>query len=238
MDKVITLLFWKRPKYVRQVLDHLSQCRGIDAYHLVVHLDGPANKAVRELCHAIKFAPHETRQFHQNHGCNQCTRTVLRRGFDLSDYVIHVEEDVLLAPDALQYFEWARQFGPDKTLLNVSGIRHPTGWLFEHGHFPDGQAIEQKAKRSGGFTCWGWATWKDRWQELDKIWSTEPDRKLSWDVRIEQYRRQHKLAELMPLVSRVQNIGAEQGTHRGEYVLSYWAGSPGFVTPSKYQAIA
>lgn len=238
MKKVIILLFCKRPKYVHLVLQHLSRCIGIKDYHLIIQVDGPGNPEITKLCANIKSTSHELHQFKYNHGVNFSTREVLRRGFWQADYVIHVEEDVLLAPDALQMFEWARQYGADQTLLNIAGIRHASGWLPEHGPFPSGQEIEKKIKRDpSGFGCWGWATWKDRWERLDKIWSDKSDIDLSWDTRITQWRAEQKLNQLAPLVSRVQNIGAEHGVHRGDYILSYWAGSDGFKTPSNYYLI-
>jgi hypothetical protein len=237
MKKVITLLFWNRPQYVRMVLDYLSNCIGIGDYHLAIILDGPTHPEIRKICSGIKFARCEVHPINRHVGCNGATRIALNRGFELSDYVIHVEDDILLAPDALQYFEWARQFGGDKKLMTIGAIRHPTGWLLEHGPFPVGQEIERKVKRDGGFGVWGWATWKDRWLEFNKIWSTESDIALSWDTRLSRYRNERKLAQLVPLVSRVVNCGAIGGVHRGDYMLSYWAGSNGFQSNPNFYIV-
>lgn len=234
MSKVVTLIFWKRPQYAQRVLEHLSRCKGIENYELIIQIDGPPNSKIHHLCAAINFAQKDIQFSHANMGCNVTTKKVLHRGFERSDYVIHVEEDVILAPDALQFFEWAKQFGSEKDLLNIAALRHPNGWLREHGAFPNGQQIECKVQREGGFSCWGWATWKDRWIEMEKRWTTGTDRALSWDIVIDSLRREWNKCQLMPHVSRVLNIGAEGGVHRGDYLLSYWAGSPGFVMPSTY----
>lgn len=185
----------------------------------------------------LTFASADVKQFDRNMGCNHSTRTVLQRGFEISDYVIHVEEDVVMAPDSLRFFEWARQFGNDGTLLNIAALRHPDGWLPDRGAFPDGQEVEKKVKREGAFSCWGWSTWKDRWAEMDKNWSTDTDRRLSWDIRIEELRRKWESSQLMPFISRIINIGAEGGVHRGDYLLPYWAGSPGFIAPAEYYVV-
>lgn len=228
------MLFWKRPHYAHQVLEHLSRCKGIEDYELVIQLDGPVNADMQKVCSRIQFARKDVQQFAKNMGCNFGTKTVLDRGFKKSDYVLHVEEDVILAPDALRYFEWAKQFGDNTDLLNIAALHHPKGWFPEHGPFPLGKRIESRVQREGAFSCWGWATWRDRWDAMEKQWTTGDDRSLSWDVRIEQLRRQWNMCQLMPHVSRIMNIGAEGGVHRGAYFISYWAGSPGFIAPSDF----
>lgn len=238
MSNIITLVFWKRPQYAKRVLEHLAGCKGIDDYHLVIQLDGPPMQQMHDVCRRLTFArTAEVKQFERNMGCNHSTKTALQRGFELGDYVIHVEEDVILAPDSLRFFEWGEQFGSDTSLLNIAALHHPDGWLPGHGPFPMGQEVEKKVKREGGFSCWGWSTWKDRWVELEKNWSTGTDRGLSWDVRVEEMRRKWNSSQLMPYISRIMNIGAEGGVHRGDYLLPYWAGSPGFVMPDNYTLV-
>jgi len=60
------------------------------------------------------------------------------------------------------------------------------------------------------FTPWGWATWRDRWQQLTAGWSR--DEAISWDVVINHALRAGRY-EAFPTVSRIQNIGAENGVH-------------------------
>ena len=41
-------------------------------------------------------------------------------GFTQADYVILVEDDIVLAPDALEYFEWARDaYQNDPEVMNL-----------------------------------------------------------------------------------------------------------------------
>jgi hypothetical protein len=235
--KVITLCFWRRPQYAEHVLNSLKACAGIKDYHLVIHLDGPQMTSMKKLCENIRMAPREIIQSKKNIGCNQSTRTVLERGFQHSDYVIHVEEDVILAPDALLYFEWARQFGSDKNLFTIGAWRHRSGWLEGDGPFPVDQKIQTKVVRSPFFHCWGWATWKDRWADMKAHWTTKDDLTLSWDTALTQHRHKTGRHELLPLVSRALNIGAEKGVHRGDSWLSYWAGSTGFKRDTNYQLV-
>lgn len=233
--KVITMCLWRRLDIAKRTVGALAACDGIKDYHLVLHIDGNPCEHMVSWARSIGCCSKELLLADKNLGCNASTRRALRGGFERGDYVIHVEEDVLLAKDALRYFEWAQQFRSDPTLLTVGAWRHPRGWLYEDKKpFPMGHSIERQARKSPHFHCWGWATWKDRWQWMDGNWTNGDDQSLSWDVRINKWRHTQSFVELLPLVSRAINIGIG-GIHRDDAPLSYWAGSNGFVFPKSYQ---
>jgi len=228
MDKIITLLFCRRPRYAEIVLEHLRACEGIENYKLIINVDGPPIPEMKKVCSSILFAPTDVHYSDINLGCNHSTRAVLRRGFNESDYVIHVEEDVILAPDSLRFFEWARQFVTDQTIFNVAALKIPKASAAPKFN------TEGNVEKDWSFHCWGWSTWKDRWMEMDKNWSNKDDMNLSWDVHLNDVRSWRNGCELMPHVSRSMNIGKEGGLHCGEFLLPYWAGSPGFKSPIEY----
>ena len=231
-SKVITLCFWKRPVYATAVLDALRRCDGIENYKLLIHLDGGGHPDMHYLAASVDFCERIVVKRADHLGCNDMTRIALHHGFSHSDYVIHVEEDVVLAPDALRYFEWAEQFGKDGGIFTVSGWRHPSGWLPESGK-PYDPVMGGEARTEPFFTCWGWATWRDRWDEMDAHWTTGTDLSLSWDIAISGMRGTR--FEVHPMISRAVNIGKLGGVHRGDSPLTYWAGSPGFTTPTVYK---
>lgn len=236
--KVITMAVWRRADVLKKTLHALEHATGIGDYTLVIHCDGGGNqnetRAVRYVCRDIDFAETLIKFNRGNLGCNENTRRVLHRGFELSDYVIHVEEDIVIAPDALLYMEWAKQFRNRPEIWMVSMWRHPSGWLHESGTpFPLGQAIETKVCHSGGLLIWGWGTWRDRWETMEKNWTTGDDKTLSWDTHLTAVR--HKLGKfcICPLVSRAVNVG-DGGIHRDAAHLDYWAGSTGFQRNANY----
>ena len=132
--KVITCCFWRRPAYTKKIIDALKKCKGIGEYLILIQQDGADSKGdygqsvVRNICESIDFAEARIVSESSHLGCNENTRRALAAGFVHSDYVIHIEDDVMVAPDALSYFEWARQFGSDPSLFIVSAWRHPAGW--------------------------------------------------------------------------------------------------------------
>jgi hypothetical protein len=232
--KIITLCFWKRPEYAQAVLNSLKACAGVDRYTLLMHLDGGGHPDMPAVANSVDFASKVVIAHSDHAGCNWNTRRALAHGFNESDYVIHVEEDVILAPDALRWFEWASHLRDVKTIFTTNAWRNDVGWMPEQGRpFPPGEA--SRAVAMPFFNCWGWATWADRWREIDAGWTTGTDQSLSWDTSV-QTTRGNRLG-IQPHISRACNIGKEGGTHRGDYPLSYWGGSHGFVMPDYYHLV-
>jgi hypothetical protein len=131
---VVTLVAYNRPEYFRQVLAALGKCRGVEKYTVMMFLEpvsdevvavakefearGAAKKVVVHV-NPVKFGfPHNLRQ-------------AVEVGFTQADYVILVEDDIVLAPDALEYFEWARDaYQNDPEVFTVSAygdIGHASG---------------------------------------------------------------------------------------------------------------
>lgn len=227
--KTISMTVWRRPEYTRMVLDALAANLGSGEYRLVVAVDvtsGPDREVMHILGQQHWPAKLEVHVAPAPRGCNGNTRAALRAAFAPPevDYVIHVEDDILLAADALAWFEWAhRAYREDPSVFTVTAWRHPDGWLPETGK-PQPPAEVWGCRREWFFTCWGWATWRDRWEEMDDRWTLlgDHDHDGSWDVRVSQIRGARQ--QLAPLVSRAVNIGAMGGTHRGHEPLSYWRG--------------
>lgn len=230
-NKVITFCFYKRPDYARQCIDAVRKAKGSEQYRLIFCLDGPPRKDMRTLCSGVTWAKVDIHQHGENIGCNRNTRFALRKGFAETDYVIHLEEDIVIGPDALILLEWYRQFYVNKKIWNVSLWRHPKGWLPGRGPFPAKWNTHQDISECDGMHIWGWATWKDRWEEMDEHWTTGDDtgpNQLSWDTCLTRYRKSTGRVCYVPMISRAINIGEKDGTHTGATILPYWSGSPGF----------
>lgn len=223
----ISMTMWRRVDYARSVLDALSRNPGIGSYELFIGIDGGPQAMPTPV---IDFAKAHIVRRPQHIGCNQNTLLTLREAFAHSDYVIHIEDDVLVAPDTIRYFEWARQFGDQRDLFTVTCWRHPDGWLPQKRGTPEFQS--GSVRKVPHFDCWGWATWRDRFAEMEHGWTTKTDRVLSWDTRVQEIRGYRY--ELSPMIGRAQNIGRKNGTHRPGMLVSYWAGSPEFRAPNQF----
>lgn len=237
MDKIITMCHWRRPDYTSNCMDHLSKCFGIQDYTVVAHIDGGAPESVSKGCERLRpFVRELIVKKHRSHkGCNGNTLSALVHGFSIGNYVVHVEDDILLAPDALEFSEWASQFESDPKIFTIGLWRHPKGWMPDQKR-PWIPGHERKADGADGFHVWGWATWKSRWVEIEKAWTKGDDRTASWDTVMSTTVRGNRLS-LLPYIARANNIGSDLGTHRGAAWLDHWADAPGFIPPHKFERV-
>lgn len=224
---------WRRPAYTGRVLDSLRKATGIGSYHLFVSVDGEGDPAVEKLLGRVDFCPFSVSSNGHHIGCNANTHAALAMAFTEADYVIHLEDDTPLAPDALRFFEWCKQFGNDSRVFTVSAW----GVLPRPSARPNDSALAVMRQH---FSCWAWATWKDRWLEMQAKWTVGPDHSqggdhTSWDFVLDRNVRGARF-QIQPVVSRTTNIGSDLGTHRGDCLVVDWAGSPGFQAPPAYIA--
>lgn len=240
--KVITCCFWRRPVYTQMVLDALRACHGIGDYLLLIQQDGADHRGdigqsqVRKICERIDFADARIISEDQHLGCNQNTRKALAAGFRHSDYVIHVEDDILLSNDALKYFEWCRQFGSDPRLFIASAWGYPPAWK-PSSSYAKPPTTDYDVSSSAWLWIWGFATWEDRWRDMDAGWTNcWNDRDESWDCVLNERVRGSR-ESLMPHTGRSYNIGDNDGTHRGAAKPEYWAGSTGFDNHGTFRRV-
>lgn len=195
----ITVSAYNRPEYLHKTLAALRSCIGIGECRVMVLID-PSEESVHSAALAARYG-FKSLQYSQRVGCNRAIQFALVHGFHEmgSDYHIHLEDDTVPARDCLQWFAWARdQWRDEPRVMNVSGYqRISNGCLDECG-----------TRR--WFTPWGWATWRDRVAGLLAGWVA--DDSTSWDVVVNHALRAGRY-EAFPTVSRIQNIGAERGTH-------------------------
>jgi GR25 family glycosyltransferase involved in LPS biosynthesis len=155
------------------------------------------------------------------------------------DAVVVVEDDIVLARNALQYFHQAlHYYRHSGGVGSVSGYAHPPSLLSIPRHYP------YDAYFLGRSFSWGWATWSDRWEQVnwdvsrwERLRQDErvvrglsalgPDVPLmldmqlngkidSWAIRYTLHHFLNGLLSLTPVHSYVQNIGLDgSGTHTG-----------------------
>ena len=199
MSLTITVSGYNRPEYLHQTLAALRSCEGIGDCRVAVLLD-PCDETVHCSALAARYG-FESFAYSQRVGCNAAIGHALAHGFQAmgSEYHVHLEDDTVPTRDCLRWFAWARDAYRDHArVMNVSGYqRVSNGCLDECG-----------ARR--WFTPWGWGIWRDRWKGLAAGWVR--DDAVSWDVVVNHVLRAGR-HEVFPTVSRIQNIGAEKGTH-------------------------
>ena len=195
-QKVVTVTLYRRHKYTQIVLDALAACDGIDAYHVIMHLE-PGYPEVLRAAQQAKFARKTIVENGDRLGCSINTRCALDHGFQHADYVVHLEDDTVPARDCLRYFEWANEkYRNDPEVFTVSAYSR---------NVPAHDQWKQVV-RTPWFTPWGWATWRDRWAEIAPHLGA-----IAWGHCTNRLRGDR--VEVRPLLARCQNIGSELGEH-------------------------
>ena len=199
--KIITMSVYNRPDYTRQVMEALTKCEGIGEYQIIIHADG-YNEEVRDVVMSFEKLKWSYFENGQRLGCSENIMNAVRHGFELSDYVIHVEDDIVLAPSALRWFEWAgEKFKDNKDIFDISSFRKEQTKEEDFYSY----AIWR------WFTPWGWATWKDRFEVMDRIYKA-PNSGKCWD-EVCNFEASLDKFEVIPRLARSRNIGERNGTH-------------------------
>jgi hypothetical protein len=225
-EHMITLTLFRRPDYTRQVLEHLSRCAGIQKYHVLIFCEPDCDEVIR-LAKRWDFQAKHVVVNHTRLGCTANIYQALATGFSHCQFVIMLEDDILLASDALIWFEFCCQrFRNDHDVWTVSAYNRQ-------------QVTPEKYNayfRKQWFTPWGWATWRDRFAEMSRGWGWESQ--YSWDCTVNHNLRGNR-CEILPYLARAQNVGGEMGTycpgpewHRENQLNEFCAGMDGIQLES------
>ena len=194
----ITVSAYNRPRYLEQTLSALARCDGIENCRVTVLLD-PCDETQEQVDMAVRHG-WQSLVYAERQGCNLAIGKALSHSFadDAVQFAVHIEDDCVPTRDCLRWFRWAAEaYRHDASVLNVSGYQRVS----------NGRLDECGTRR--WFTPWGWGVWRDRWNGLAAGWAADTP---SWDVVVNHILRAGRY-EVFPTVSRIQNIGAERGTH-------------------------
>lgn len=237
--KTISISLYNRPLYTKTLLDSLQDCHGFNEYFVRISVE-PVNIEVINLAKDFVERNSNATIFinPERFGCNQNILVSISRCFKYSDYNIHLEDDTIPGYDCLDFFNWAGQkYYTDKSILNISGYVNSNN---QTEHYSKKSEDISKVFRRQWFTPWGWATWKDRFLEMRDGWDCNGING-SWDCTINGILRKDR-SEIYPAISRIQNIGAELGTHvptpewhAEHHYNEYWIESVGRYTRKFYE---
>ena len=176
-DYVITIIAYNRPTYFEAVLSSLARCAGIEKYTLLIFLE-PGDERVLALARGFDAANRtdvvvNARRLGPHPNLLQAVTTGFERagsGAD-DDFVIVLEDDTPLAPDALAWFEWARRaYAADAArVFSVSAFAdncHDAGDACS-ALFAREPALARAAARRAHYSPWAWGMWRDRWRGVE-----------------------------------------------------------------------
>ena len=226
----IAISAYNRPEYLQRCIAALYGAKGFDKdkYHIYCAMDcyedGTFNKDVLDVFFWFRLVPDIAKK---KQGCNYTVKKALDMAWeDNPDFVLMIEDDIIISDDALMYIEWAAERYKDDTITRTIGLwKSKNGWNFNKP-LPKSELF--KIDEQVWFTCWGWGTWPDRWKEMSENWTTGDDsHDTSWDMIV--YGHLNNRKEVVPSISRAYNCGELNGTHRGRD----WPGvtSAGLIDP-------
>ena len=160
----ILIIAFNRPSTLKDLLSAVPSNRRI-----YVHVDGQRNeddhgpsecrRVVKEFMESSPQTKIHILAQQRNLGCkNSCTQAI-SWAFKNEERLIILEDDVVLNPYALQYFDWAlERFNSSSEIFQINGFS-PLNTFFNRKKL--------RVYKSLFAQGWGWATWKNRWDTFD-----------------------------------------------------------------------
>lgn len=163
----IILFVYNRPEHTLKTLSALQKNELADQSELYIFSDGPKNESDIELVHAVRKIAATVSGFKNitlytqeiNKGLAYSVINGVTQILNIHDRAIVLEDDILSSTHFLTYMNEALTFYEEKKdIFSISGYRFP----FEMPKdYTNDVFISPRA------SSWGWATWKNRWEQAD-----------------------------------------------------------------------
>lgn len=248
----IVIFAFNRPELLHRTLTALAANDLADKASVTLFCDGPRHekdepgtRAVRELAQKAQgFASVEVVERPKNMGCAASVIDGLTEMFRLHERLIVIEDDIVTSPYTLRFLaEGLARYADNEKVFNISAWTPPHIARKISASYPcDVYAIPR-------FNCWGWASWRDRFQDIDwtvkdyQTFKNSPQLRKAfnaggddlssmlddqmqgkidtWDIRADYARFKKNMVGINPVRSYALNIGMGSGTHTTT-ATTYW----------------
>lgn len=259
----IVIFCYKRVDSLEKTIDALSNNLLAADSDLIVFSDGPKTPAdsikvdqVRTYLKSIEgFKSVKIISHRENKGlANSIISGVSQVIYDYGKIIV-VEDDLVTSPNFIKFMnDGLTKYGKDTKVFSISGymppIEIPASYTWDSFF----------ALRS---TSWGWATWRDRWEEVSwelddflefsnnsqrvrefkaigsnffGLLKKQYEGKIdSWAIRFCYHQFKNKQYSVYPVISKVQNIGFGEGATHTTKQLSHFSTSLDTSTSSDFQ---
>lgn len=199
---ILTMTAYNRPRFLAVVLDSLARCDGVESCRLFASVEPGCPETVA-LLEAFTGCETSVRVNEQRVGIKENMRLALARGFDEgAGFVCHLEDDFVLAPDAIRYMRWgADRYRDDPDTFAVCA--------FAQG-LPTADRLHAAYRRQW-FSPQVWGTWHDRFEEMHATWHDPFE---YWGAGHNlNLRMRGERSCVFPYLSRVRHVGWLDGTN-------------------------
>lgn len=165
IDIPVAIIFFNRPDTLKKVFEAVRNARPSKLFLIQDgaregRADDDAKIAeCRSIVADIDWECEVVRDYSDvNLGCGKRVYSGITSAFNTVDRIIIIEDDIVVTPDFFRFCaELLEKYKDDQRIHRISGMCHM-------GQY-------SKSPYSYGFTnissCWGWATWKRVWDDMD-----------------------------------------------------------------------
>ena len=252
MPAPIALFAFNRPDHLQQTLAALAANELASESELTIFCDGPRNEKERPLTDSVRevarqasgFASVKIVEREQNYGLANSLIAGISGIFEDNECAIVFEDDILTSKYTLSFLNTClAKYKEEQTVFNISAWSIP----FNRLNAPEGYGYDTYFIPR--FNCWGWATWKNRWEKIDwnvsdyDLFSASKELRRafniggqdlsflldlqkkgaidSWAIRMDYARFKHGCVGLNPVKSYTTNIGMGSGTHTKDFTTRF-----------------
>jgi hypothetical protein len=237
----VAVFAYDRPQHLERCLQSLEANLHSIQIKTFIFIDGPKNGDVSQRHSDVLKIANDFKKRHSdceveassvNLGLRTSIVSAISNLFEVYKGLVIVEDDLVLRCDFLTFMTTClKTYETDKNIFSISG--------YAEARFPPFIPADLiAAKRQ---SCWGWATWQDRWQSIswyppvendpniqldrEKLASIGWDLKTiydkylmglisSWAITFDAYAARNELRSLQPRYTLVDNFGMDgSGTH-------------------------
>jgi hypothetical protein len=209
---IVSLTAYDRPEYLRETMAHLAVAASVLTEPTVVlaHIE-PSDK-LDEVLSCLKPYPYVYCRVNQERlGLQANTLAALTWAWSVAavadgieDFVLHLEDDLLISRDGLRLVAWMRD-----TYRDDPGVM--SACLTNTGKAEDiGPEFWPLVHETSHFECHTWGTWRPDWEKMLAIWPHEWHD--HWAARITYEGGMSGRHQMIPVLSRSRSIGI-RGQH-------------------------
>ena len=162
----IALFVYNRPDHLRHTLEALKNNNHASKSDIMIFSDGPKSDLDKEAVDEVRQITQNLSGFKSINITEQLTNQGLAASIIAGvskilinfDRVIVLEDDIVTSPEFLNYMNQALDYFAQKPKVwHINGYTHPIS-----------EDLLGDIYMNRVMDCWGWATWRDRWQFFEK----------------------------------------------------------------------
>lgn len=244
MPAPIALFAFNRPDLLQKTLESLAANALAAESSLTIFCDGPRNEEEKALTDEVRkiaatvtgFFSLEVIDSDHNRGCANSVINGLAYMFAKYEKLVVMEDDLLCSPHMLSFLNnGLERYERESAVFNIAAWSPPRSILSVPAAYPyDAYFIPR-------FNCWGWASWRSRYEMVDwevtdyeeflntpclheafnlggedltRMLELQMEGKIdSWAIRMDYARYKHGCLGLNPIFTHTAHIGVSAGTH-------------------------